>query len=147
MQGVENKIKEPSVVKLLILLGPSECRQVVKANGFGAVDRQRSRQWRWTYFMDLYCIIVGFLVLVYGNIYCIIVVYTVVSHITLCYIGSLYIDIRYHIILYHITPSPPTKSLDFTGFDSSRLLILRGGNSDVRIISKEVSRKVRLEDS
>ena len=25
------------------------------------------------------------------------------------------------------TPSPPTKSLDFEGFDSSRLLILRGG--------------------
>ena len=28
--------------------------------------------------------------------------------------------------------SPPTKSLDFRGFDSSRLLILRGGNSHVR---------------
>ena len=25
------------------------------------------------------------------------------------------------------TPSPPTKSLDFEGLDSSRLLILRGG--------------------
>ena len=32
------------------------------------------------------------------------------------------------------TPSPPTKSLDFRGFDSSRLLILRGGNSYVRRI-------------
>ena len=31
-----------------------------------------------------------------------------------------------------ITPSPPTKSLDFRGFDSSRLLILMGGNSHVR---------------
>ena len=30
------------------------------------------------------------------------------------------------------TPSPPTKSLDFRGFDSSRLLILRGGNSHIR---------------
>ena len=30
------------------------------------------------------------------------------------------------------TPSPPIKSLDFGGFDSSRLLILRGGNSHVR---------------
>ena len=30
------------------------------------------------------------------------------------------------------TPSPPTKSLDFRGFHSSRLLILRGGNSHVR---------------
>ena len=28
--------------------------------------------------------------------------------------------------------SPPTKSFDFRGFDSSRLLILRGGNSHVR---------------
>ena len=31
------------------------------------------------------------------------------------------------------TPCPPTKSLGFEGFDSSRLLILRGGNSHVRI--------------
>ena len=30
------------------------------------------------------------------------------------------------------TPSPPTKSFDFRGFDSNRLLILRGGNSHVR---------------
>ena len=30
------------------------------------------------------------------------------------------------------TPSPPTKSLVSRGFDSSRLLILRGGNSHVR---------------
>ena len=28
--------------------------------------------------------------------------------------------------------SPPTKSLGFRGFDSSRLLILKGGNSHVR---------------
>ena len=32
------------------------------------------------------------------------------------------------------TASPPTKSLDFRGFDSSRLLILKGRNSHVRII-------------
>ena len=32
------------------------------------------------------------------------------------------------------TRSPPIKSLDFRGFDSSRLLILRGGNSHVRRI-------------
>ena len=32
------------------------------------------------------------------------------------------------------TPSPPTKSLGFEGFDSSSLLILRGGNSYVRRI-------------
>ena len=29
-------------------------------------------------------------------------------------------------------PSPPTKSLGFGGFDLSRLLILKGGNSHVR---------------
>ena len=32
-----------------------------------------------------------------------------------------------------ITPSPPTKSLGFRGFDSSKLLILRDGNFHVRI--------------
>ena len=32
------------------------------------------------------------------------------------------------------TPSPPTKSSGFRGFDSSKLLILRGGNSHVRRI-------------
>ena len=32
------------------------------------------------------------------------------------------------------TPSPPTKSLGFRGFDSSKLLVLKGGNSHVLII-------------
>ena len=32
------------------------------------------------------------------------------------------------------TPSPPTKSLDFRGFDSNKLLILRGGNYHIHII-------------
>ena len=32
------------------------------------------------------------------------------------------------------TPSLPTKSFDFRGFDSSRLLIQRGGNSHIRKI-------------
>ena len=45
------------------------------------------------------------------------------------------------------TPSPPTKSLDFRGFDSNKLLILKGGNSHVRMILLGVSRKFRLEDS
>ena len=36
------------------------------------------------------------------------------------------------LLVWSVTPSPPTKSLDFRGFDSSKLLILRGGNSDVR---------------
>ena len=31
-----------------------------------------------------------------------------------------------------VTPSPPIERLDFRGFDSSRLLILKGGNSYVR---------------
>ena len=34
----------------------------------------------------------------------------------------------------HITPSPPTKSLGFRGFDSSKLWILKGGNSHVHWI-------------
>ena len=33
-----------------------------------------------------------------------------------------------------ITPSPPTKISGLRGFDSSKLLILRGGNSHVRRI-------------
>ena len=32
------------------------------------------------------------------------------------------------------TPSPPTKSLGFGGFDSSKLLIIRGWTSHVRLI-------------
>ena len=45
------------------------------------------------------------------------------------------------------TPSPPTKSLGFGGFDSSKLLILRDGNYNVRLILQGVSRKSWLEDS
>ena len=33
------------------------------------------------------------------------------------------------------SPIPPTKSFDFGGFDSSKLLILRGGNYHIHIIS------------
>ena len=40
------------------------------------------------------------------------------------------------------TPSLPITSLGFRGFDSSRLLILKGGNSHVRIIVQGFSRKV-----
>ena len=36
--------------------------------------------------------------------------------------------------LADVTPSPPTKSSGFRGFDSSKLLIIKGGNSHVRII-------------
>ena len=54
-----------------------------------------------------------------------IVAYIIVSTIT-----SVIID-----TIISSTPSPPTKSLDFRGFDSSKLLILKGGNSHVRIIS------------
>ena len=69
------------------------------------------------------------------------------------YISIIYIYMYIYIYIYYIsyttrarrswadadassrgicTPSPPTKSLGFSGFDSSRLLILRGGNSHVR---------------
>ena len=47
-------------------------------------------------------------------------------HVTMCNVVS-----QYSIVCY-ATPSPPTKSLDFRGFDSSKLLIIRGGNSYVR---------------
>ena len=42
-----------------------------------------------------------------------------------------------HLLSDCFTPSPPTKSLHFRGFDSSRLLILRGGSSHVRLIYRE----------
>ena len=38
------------------------------------------------------------------------------------------------IVIDLTTPSPPTESLDFRSFDSSKLLIIKGGNSRVRII-------------
>ena len=37
-----------------------------------------------------------------------------------------------HVSSAACTPSPPIKSLDFRGFDSSRVFILRGGNSRIR---------------
>ena len=37
-----------------------------------------------------------------------------------------------HAVIY--TPRPPIESFDFRGFDSSKLLILKGGNSHVRRI-------------
>ena len=42
--------------------------------------------------------------------------------------------IRIRIITTLITPSPPIKSCDFRGFDSSKLSILKCGNSHVRRI-------------
>ena len=39
-----------------------------------------------------------------------------------------------HVFVMCYTPSPPIKSLDFGGFDSNKLLILRGGNYHIRII-------------
>ena len=58
-----------------------------------------------------------------------------------------FIVVCFNAHLYMYTPSPPTKSLGFRGFDSSRLSILRGGNYHIYIIVYGVSRKVRLEDS
>ena len=60
------------------------------------------------------------------------------------YYRSLWFNIVYHRLMLwsagqggmaiEVTPSPPIKSLGFEGFDSSRLLIRRGGNSHVRLI-------------
>ena len=38
------------------------------------------------------------------------------------------------LIIVFVTPNPPTKSFNFEGFDSSKLLILRGGNYHARRI-------------
>ena len=49
--------------------------------------------------------------------------------------GSNDLKLPYHglsIFMVESTPSPPTKSFDFRGFDSSKILILKGGNSHVR---------------
>ena len=45
------------------------------------------------------------------------------------------------------TASPTNKSLDFREFDSSRLLILKVGNSHVIGILQGVSQKAGLKDS
>ena len=54
----------------------------------------------------------------------------VVLHVTLCYP----LLATFSVLLPFVTASPPIKSLGFEGFDSSRLLIQRGGNSHVRRI-------------
>ena len=53
------------------------------------------------------------------------------THIHVCVYVYIYIYIHTHLVMVYHTPSPPTKSFDFRGFDSSRLLILKGGNSYV----------------
>ena len=55
----------------------------------------------------------------------------VVVDMAMC-VYNLYIYIYIYIYIDIYTASPPTKSSGFRGFDSSRLLILRGGNSHVR---------------
>ena len=53
-------------------------------------------------------------------------------YVYVCMYVCVYIYIYIYIYIY--TPSPPMKSFDFRGFDSSKLLILKGGNSHVRRI-------------
>ena len=50
----------------------------------------------------------------------------------MCTYIYIYTYVYIYIYIYIYAPSQPTKSLDFGGFESSRLLILRGGNSHVR---------------
>ena len=53
----------------------------------------------------------------------------------ICTINSkYYYEYGYHSSDYTCQASPPTKCLGFRGFDSSKLLVLKGGNSHVRII-------------
>ena len=66
-------------------------------------------------------------------IYIYIYIYIYICAYCICMYICMYVYI-YEIRSDPITPSPPIKSLGFRGFDSSRLLILRGGNSHVRRI-------------
>ena len=84
-------------------------------------------------------------------------------HMYICMYVCMYVHIQKYIYIYIyiytygsgawelVSPRPRlsflrpvhlrTKSFDFRGFDSSRLLILKGGNSRVRVILQGVSRK------
>ena len=62
----------------------------------------------------------------------IIVIIIIIMIITIIWHGPW--DVRLDATGELTTPSPPTKSFDFGGFDSSKLLILRGGNSHVHVI-------------
>ena len=60
---------------------------------------------------------------------CVVVRLIVLNHVYVCLN-----NINYNMTCKYTTPSPPTNILNSRGSDSSRLLILRGGNSHVRII-------------
>ena len=70
---------------------------------------------------------------IYIYIYICLFVYSCTYSIYVC-ICICYSYTYYMTSWYHVTPSPPTKSLGFEAFDSSKLLILKGGNSHARII-------------
>ena len=94
------------------------------------------------------CIHVYMYICIYVYMYICIYVYMYIC-ICICIYMYIYIYIYIHIPLtfippfrflsrelamwhLHTTAAPPTKSFDVIGFDSSKLLILRGGNSHVR---------------
>ena len=55
-------------------------------------------------------------------------------YIYICLSEELFVASLLHAGLVSCTLSPPTKSSGFRGFDSSKLLILKVGNSHVRRI-------------
>ena len=55
-------------------------------------------------------------------------------YIYICMYVYTYVGIHVDMATHLVTPSPPTKSSGFRGFDSSRLLIIRGVNYHIHII-------------
>ena len=78
--------------------------------------------------MMIVCVMMITCIIMNSMIRCCIITISVSSTLT----TMNYTAIMMYSIANMVTPSPPTKSLGFEGIDSSRLLILRGGNSHVR---------------
>ena len=79
----------------------------------------------------IYYTILFYTILYYTILYFTIPYYTNIRLASACPVQGPYPG---QILSIQATPSPPIKSLGFEGFDSSKLLILKGGNSHVRRI-------------
>ena len=62
------------------------------------------------------------------------IIYSIVSMVIAIFISMHDCIVIIIIIISSSMPSPPTKRLGFEWFDSSKLLIVRGGNSHARRI-------------
>ena len=98
----------------------------------GAVDRTMSPDVE----LRFICIYIYMCICMYVCIY--------IYYICMCIHVCVYMYVYMHVCMYDmldvalstvgVRPSPPTKSLSFEGFDSNKLLILRGGNYHIHII-------------